>query len=323
MPVFNGEKYLDDSIRSILIQTYEKIEFIIVDDGSTDHSLAIIQKYANLDNRIKIISRENKGIVKSLNEAISKSTGAWICRMDVDDISLPNRILKQLIYAKDKSLDVCGSWAKTFGSEHMTLRPDYESFHTPINLLFGCFIIHPSILMRRDIFNSFKYKEEFKYAEDFKLWTELSCANFKIGNIPEVLLLYRKNKMQISSCYQQEQAKKTKLILQNYWASYASGVRLKFDKNHLLFDLEFKNFYKFYSMLDNNLKDIFLRKIFKLYLKQSFFNISFLLKALEIARIKKSFIFYLMCAGSIFLYFLPKKIKYNLARLLANIFRRF
>ena len=96
MPVYNNEKYLDDSIRSILNQTYNNFEFIIINDGSTDGSFTIINSYLRKDDRIILINKENTGISQSLNEGIKISKGKYIARMDGDDISAPNRLFEQL-----------------------------------------------------------------------------------------------------------------------------------------------------------------------------------------------------------------------------------
>ncbi|HIP11775.1 MAG TPA: glycosyltransferase family 2 protein, partial [Arcobacter sp.] len=96
LSVYNGEKYLDEAIESILNQTYQDFEFIIINDGSTDKSLEIIEKYKKEDNRIVVISRENKGLIYSLNEGISQAKGKYIARMDADDISLATRFEEQV-----------------------------------------------------------------------------------------------------------------------------------------------------------------------------------------------------------------------------------
>ena len=92
MSVYNGEKYLRDSIDSILGQTFKDFEFIIIDDGSTDSTLKIIKDYR--DPRIVLISRKNKGLAESLNEGIKKAKGTYIVRQDADDISNEDRIKK-------------------------------------------------------------------------------------------------------------------------------------------------------------------------------------------------------------------------------------
>ena len=108
MPVYNGELYLAQAIDSILNQTYKNFEFIILNDGSNDNSLNIINDYQKEDDRIVLISRENKGLVYSLNEGIEKSKGKYIARMDADDICLPMRFEKQIELMENENLDICG-----------------------------------------------------------------------------------------------------------------------------------------------------------------------------------------------------------------------
>jgi glycosyltransferase involved in cell wall biosynthesis len=96
MSVYNGEKYLREAINSILNQTFTDFELIIINDGSTDDTLKIIKSYK--DPRIVLVSRKNKGLVASLNEGINKAKGKYIARQDADDVSLPNRLEKQLSY---------------------------------------------------------------------------------------------------------------------------------------------------------------------------------------------------------------------------------
>ena len=96
MPVYNGERFLSEAVESILKQTYQDFEFIIVDDGSTDRSLEIIQYYQALDERIILIENgKNIGVASSLNKGISAAKGEFIARMDADDISLPERLEQQ------------------------------------------------------------------------------------------------------------------------------------------------------------------------------------------------------------------------------------
>jgi len=110
MSVYNAQKYLDEAIESILNQTYSNFEFIIINDGSTDKSLEIIENYAKKDSRIIVINRENKGLIYSLNEGIRKANGKYIARMDADDISLPQRLEKQVEFMeKNKNIGICGT----------------------------------------------------------------------------------------------------------------------------------------------------------------------------------------------------------------------
>ena len=110
MSVYNAEKYIEEAIQSVLNQTYNNFEFIIINDGSEDNSLEMLKNFL-ADDRIILIDRENKGLVSSLNEGILKSKGNFIARMDADDICLPNRFEEQLNFMKKNSdVGVCGSW---------------------------------------------------------------------------------------------------------------------------------------------------------------------------------------------------------------------
>ena len=108
MPVYNAESYLEEAIESVVSQTFKDFEFIIIDDGSSDNSLEIIKKFSKNDNRIFYISRENKGIIHSLNEGLNKSSGLYIARMDADDVSYPKRLEIQYNFMVENKLDICG-----------------------------------------------------------------------------------------------------------------------------------------------------------------------------------------------------------------------
>src|SRR5678816_4165512 len=105
MPVYNAAAYLAEAVDSILAQTFRDFQFVIVNDGSTDRSTAILERYAHRDQRIKLISRPNTGIVGALNDGLAEATGDYIARMDADDVSTPNRLAVQVDYL-DKHLDV-------------------------------------------------------------------------------------------------------------------------------------------------------------------------------------------------------------------------
>ena len=96
MPVYNAAHYVAGAVESILGQTFREFEFVIVDDGSIDGSTQILKRFAERDSRIRLIRRENRGLVASLNEGIEAARGEFIARMDADDIALPERLARQL-----------------------------------------------------------------------------------------------------------------------------------------------------------------------------------------------------------------------------------
>ena len=99
IPVFNAELYIQEAVESICRQTYKELEIIIVDDGSTDGTLQILKSFN--DQRINLIARENRGLISTLNECVALSTGAYIARMDADDICRPMRIERQVKYLEN------------------------------------------------------------------------------------------------------------------------------------------------------------------------------------------------------------------------------
>ena len=197
MPVYNAEKYLDEAIQSILDQTYKDFEFIIINDGSTDKSLEIIEKYKNQDHRIVLINRENKGLVESLNEGIEKAKGKYIARMDADDISLPTRFEKQIELMENENLDICGSHffivdehSRYLSARVVSCRIDFNYMILSRSVPFA----HGSVMMRKDflIEHELVYgKTIYNKAEDYALWVEFANNFAKISNVDEFLFKYR------------------------------------------------------------------------------------------------------------------------------------
>jgi len=194
MPVYNSEKYLKEAIESILNQSYKDFELIIINDGSTDDSAQIINLYK--DNRIKLINNfENKGLVYSLNLGIEVSKGKYIARMDSDDICYKNRFQKQVEFMeKNTSAAVCGGNCKVFGEniKNGVMRKYMDPTSIRYSLLFRCELVHPTVIMRKDVLikNNYKYNEEDCGIEDFSLWQRISF-NHEIYNMPKILLRYR------------------------------------------------------------------------------------------------------------------------------------
>jgi len=202
MSVYNAEKYLDESIQSILSQTYSNFEFIIINDGSTDKSLKIIESYAKNDNRIVVISRENKGLIASLNEGIVKAKGKYIARMDADDISLPKRLDKQVNLMEARpNVGICGTAIKMFFDQEKEKVRRYPLTHEEIKteLLFSSAFAHPTVMMRRELIEKHQlfYNSTFEHAEDFELWTRFTEYTH-MANLAEVLLKYRVLKTSVS-----------------------------------------------------------------------------------------------------------------------------
>lgn len=201
MPVYNSKLFLKDAIESILNQTHNNFEFLIINDGSIDESDTIIRSFN--DSRIKYINNKiNQGIVATLNEGISISTGKYIARMDSDDISLPKRLEKQIAFLEaNPSYQLCGSKAIAIDNEGGKLyrlnRP--TSFeHIKVFNFFRNGFIHPTVMANATLLKSFRYSEEYLYAEDYMLFSQFSM-NYKVTNLDECLLQYRVHEESITS----------------------------------------------------------------------------------------------------------------------------
>lgn len=193
MATYNVEKYVAESIESVLNQTFADFEFIIIDD-STDNTPNIIEKYAKQDPRIKFIhNKEKSGLVASLNYGLGLCRGEYIARMDGDDISLPRRLEKQVEYmASHLDCGVLGTWIEKFGENIKTTIHKYPTRMGIIELIRSCSISNPSVMIRaktlRD--NDICYDNKYEQCEDYALWAQLITCT-QIHNLPDVLLRYR------------------------------------------------------------------------------------------------------------------------------------
>lgn len=197
MSVYNSEIYLPEAIESILNQTFNDFEFLIINDGSKDKSLQIIEKYAKQDNRIRIISRPNKGLVASLNQGISLAKGEFLARMDSDDISLPSRLEKEVIYLDSHpEVSLIGSnyivmdeKGKQLVTTNIFTHPDDLKVAQVTCNQYG----HGSIMARLKVLKRLGgYDSSVGHVEDYHLWTRISRVE-DIANFEEPLYIYRRN----------------------------------------------------------------------------------------------------------------------------------
>lgn len=220
MPVYNAAPYLRQSIESILGQSYQDFEFLIIDDGSQDHSLQIIQQYS--DQRLKVYSNEqNLGIIPTLNKGFELAQGTYIARMDADDISDVDRFQKQIEFMENHpEIDLCGTWATQFDEESsQTLELPLPDADIKAFLLWGNSIIHASVLIKKHFLNTYQlnFDPQYLHAEDYDLWVR--CLSIgKFANLPETLYHIRKHSNSISKKNQGLQMKNTQLIYQRQLA---------------------------------------------------------------------------------------------------------
>ncbi len=244
MSVYNGGEYLSSAIESVLDQSYKEFEFIIIDDGSNDGSLEIIKSYQAEDDRIVLITRENRGLIASLNEGIDLARGEYIARMDADDISLPTRFAKQVAFMEaNPNIGICGSWVEVFGDDRRTKvgKMAFLDKELKTKLLFSVPVMHPTVMVRRDLLCKYdlRYHSDYKTAEDYKMW--LDCAEFtEFANLQEVLLRYRVLESSITRIA--EAAKdnaRFEVMNKIFWQVLSKmGIQNSVDENRLHFTLQ-------------------------------------------------------------------------------------
>ena len=206
MSVYNDSKFLNTAIQSILDQTFKDFEFIIIDDGSTDNSQAIIERFTNVDSRVRFYkNKTNKGLAYSLNKGISLSIGKYIARMDADDISILDRFEKQLSYFNmNPQTDVLGTGAILIDENNFELGKKImpsSNKEMKKHLYFNSCFFHPSVMAKKSFFlpNNL-YNEKLMRSQDWFLWVD-NFDKYKYSNINEFLLKYRVNTSSTSSLY--------------------------------------------------------------------------------------------------------------------------
>ena len=233
MAVWNGERYLGESIDSILNQTFHDFEFIIIDDGSFDATPNILARYEQHDPRI-IIHRfkHNLGLSTALNFGIKKVRGEYIARMDADDISKPERFQEQVSYMDaHPDVGICGGWVKLIGDSKNTVwkfPTEHSSIHA--QLFFANSLAHPTIMMRASTIkkHDLKYDSSIRYAQDYELWSR-AISMVKIAQLEKILLNYRVHFTETGSRYRQEQIK----THENVYRRLLDSLHIKYSDDEL------------------------------------------------------------------------------------------
>jgi len=197
MPVFNTAKYLQQALDSISGQTYDNFELVVIDDGSADGSDQILKSHAQKDSRMRLVLRENQGLIATRNELLCGARAELVAWMDSDDISLPQRLaLQSAAFAEDPTLVCLGSTAQCIDPDgHFLNIERYSLMHQEILLdqEKGGAMRFPTTMMRRDAAAQVgAFREPFKIGEDFDLLLRLSEVG-KMANLPETLYLYRQH----------------------------------------------------------------------------------------------------------------------------------
>ncbi|RWQ40849.1 MAG: glycosyltransferase [Mesorhizobium sp.] len=196
LPIYNAGPYLAAALGSILRQDYDRLEIIAIDDGSTDNSLQILQNYRKSDNRISILSRENRGLVATLNEGLGVARGDLVARMDADDIAYPWRLSRQVaLFNQRPDLALCGAGVDfLLGNRIVKGLPDPALQENLLRILSRFFTIfmHPTVVYNRNVIKGgdLYYDGSYRHAEDFDLFRRLT-DRYPAAMIPENLIAYR------------------------------------------------------------------------------------------------------------------------------------
>lgn len=207
MPVFNGGKYVRQAIESILAQVFRDFEFIIVNDGSTDDSLAVIRSCK--DYRTVLVERSHQGLIASLNAGLAIAKGEYIARMDSDDISLPTRIEKQVHFLDHhKDVGIVGTACQIIDDEGRELELQKwpcSDVEIRWSLLLTSPFAHPTVIFRRALLEKkAPYDSEYKSAEDYDLWARL-LNDTRGANLSKPLMKYRRHTSSITANDRSEQ----------------------------------------------------------------------------------------------------------------------
>ncbi len=222
MPVFNSEKYLSDAVESILAQTFTDLEFLILDDGSTDESLRMLERFAARDRRVRVTSRENKGIFVSRNELLEASQGEFIAVMDADDVALPERLSLQVDFLRAHPEVVCVGGAMEMidgAGRYLTrlLLPTSDRAIQEDALKGAGSIAHPCAMIRKAALVQINgYDARMTVAGDLDLWLRLGEIG-QLANLDEALIRYRLHEGSISEQKGKEQRSAARDACERAW----------------------------------------------------------------------------------------------------------
>lgn len=223
LPVYNAERHLGLAVRSILEQTFSDFELLVLDDGSKDASLRILQEFAAEDGRVRVTSRENRGLVSTLNELLELAQGDYLARMDSDDIARPERLDLQVSFLDSHPDVVCVGGTHGLIDEEgrflTTLKVPLSDAEIQEKILRGHgAICHPTAMIRTDALRQLNgYDPQMRHCEDLDLWLRLGEMG-KLANLAQTVLDYRLDAKSVSAQNGQEQRANGLRACQKAWA---------------------------------------------------------------------------------------------------------
>ncbi len=244
MPVYNGETYVRETIDSVLRQSFTNFEFIIVNDGSTDSTLQILESYD--DKRIILVNLEqNRGVSNARNVGTDSAIGDYIAFCDADDLYDPNRLKAQLDYLiQNPAVDVCGSYFAVFeGSHEVLVKHPLDDKVIKEHFFTSNCLAQPSIMGKANIFRDYKYNPDLQASEDYDLWTRMAIGGVVFGNVPYQLVNYRLHPTQASKTKSKLLYATSNAVCTDYTLAYLNNEKItRYSKSAELSLADFKEF---------------------------------------------------------------------------------
>lgn len=270
MPVFNSERYIAEAIESILAQTYQNFELIIVDDGSTDRTREIIEGFTD-PRIIKIYSDQNRGLITTRNRIAQLAKGKYLALLDADDLAFPERLALQVAFLEANHADLCGADHWTLNQVTGQLKSSKQRHaNADIHALLSVCspVCNPAMMGRLEIFRRFPYKASYLHAEDYCLWTEIALAGYRFANIKKKLITYRLHSTQTSVNHLQA----ARNVFSGAQASYLKGLHIPQDclPRALPFFERLKYGVKFMVLMNKKISRISIRTNQELYARFQF-----------------------------------------------------
>ena len=191
IPVYNAASFLQETIDSVLCQTFSDFELLLLDDGSTDDSAGIIRSYSDPRIRFLPCSHDFAGTV---SRGYSEARGKYIAQLDHDDIMMPKRLQLQYGFMEQyREIAACGGWMHCFGNHTHVIRVPLEHDRIVLNMLLHGPILNPTGFVRRQFLadHHIRHQREYSFYADYKFWLDVAVKSGKLANIPKILTLYR------------------------------------------------------------------------------------------------------------------------------------
>lgn len=229
IPVYNAAPYLQEMLDSVLQQSMQADQIVIVNDGSTDQSLEVLTAYQRREGRILLIDQPNGGVSRARNAGLTHCEGEFVALMDSDDICLPERFETQITTMRDQRADICGSWLQNFGASSRLNKYPACSDQLKWNyLFFGRTIPNPSCIFRRASIGETRYMDGLAFGEDYAFFLTCLINNPKIllTNVSKPLVHYRIHSSQASRRLKEQNLSNLKAI-QEQLVPHPLGSSLK------------------------------------------------------------------------------------------------